>query len=228
VALAAANGAMHAQKREFCFGMIEAVDVRPGFCVVAGFAAERRTIGAFAGHAIVELALVWIGVAGGAGAVLKMEGENFVGAAGRADFMAIGAGDRGMCASKGKTRAAVLGDGVGSAVEIDNRVAGLAAVVVRSRGELIVVSVLVAIAAEFEFDAVDCVFSGGDVTLGAIHLDVLALQRVVRGVMLFHAEERGFPAVHGVALGAFASLRASFELALVRIGFVAVVAIYEG
>ena len=48
---------------------------------MAGFAAEGRAIGAFASHAIVEFAFVRIFVAGGAGAILKMERKNFVGAA---------------------------------------------------------------------------------------------------------------------------------------------------
>ena len=78
VAITAGDGAMRADKCELGLGMIEAVDIRPGTSVVAGFAAEGSAIGAFASHAIVELALVRIFVTGGAIAIFEMERKNFV------------------------------------------------------------------------------------------------------------------------------------------------------
>lgn len=44
----------------------------------------------------------------------------------------------------------------------------------------------------------------------------------MRSFVLFHTEKRRLPSVDGVALGAFALLRTSFELLVVRIGHVAV------
>lgn len=64
-------------------------------------------------------------------------------------------------------------------------------------------------------------------TLGAFHGNVLALQRVLGAVVLLHAEERRFPAIHGVAFRAFPFFRPSFELTLVRIRLVAVRTIGE-
>jgi len=85
---------MSAQKGEFSLGVIEAVDVRPGFYGVASFAAERRAIGAPASHTVVELAFVRILVASGARAIFEMERKNFVWAASQADFVAISTGNR--------------------------------------------------------------------------------------------------------------------------------------
>ena len=174
----AGDGTMRAEEREFCFGVVEAGYVHPGFCGVAGFAAEGGAVGALAVHAVVEFALVRIGVAGGAATVREVEGQDFVGATGSAELVAFGAGDRGVRGAEGEASAVVLGDGVGGAVEIDDRVAGFAFVVVRRGGELIVVSVLVAVGAGGEFNFVERVFAAGacgDVALGAFHFDVLAL-----------------------------------------------------
>lgn len=96
VALRARDGAMRAEKKEFCFGVVEAGYVRPGFCGVAGLAAERGTVGALAAHAVAEFAFVRIGMAGGAGAFGEMKWQNFVGSAGSAEFVALGAGDCGV------------------------------------------------------------------------------------------------------------------------------------
>jgi len=145
---------------------------------VAGLAAEGGAVGALAGHAIVEFAFVGIDVAGGAGAIREVEGQDLVGTAGGSEFVAICAGDRGVSTGQGETRGVVFGDGVSSAVEIDNGVAGFAPVVVRRDGELVVVGVLVAVGANREFNFVAGVFavgSGGNVTLGAFDFDVLAL-----------------------------------------------------
>jgi len=62
---------------------------------------------------------------------------------------------------------------------------------------------------------------------GAVHSDVLAAERILRSVVLLHAEERRLPPVHRVAFRAFAFFRTRIELAFVRIGLVAVSAVCE-
>src|SRR5258708_15200847 len=52
--------------------------------------------------------------------------------------------------------------------------------------------------------------------------NVFALQRVLGCVVFFHAEERGFPSLHGMTFRALALFRASFELSFVGIGLVTV------
>ena len=81
VAIGARNGAMRSEKRIFCFGVIEAGNIAPGFYVVAGFAAEGRSVTSLARHLHDELSFVRIDVARGAGAVLEMERQDFVGTA---------------------------------------------------------------------------------------------------------------------------------------------------
>ena len=89
--IAALDGAVRAEQREFRFRVVEAVDVRPGSHVMAGFAAEGRAVGAALRHAVLELAVMRIVVACRTGQVLEMEGQDFVGAACGAYLMAIGA-----------------------------------------------------------------------------------------------------------------------------------------
>ena len=75
---AASDGAMGANQREFRFCVIEARHIRPGFRVVAGFTTEAATVGAFAFHAILEFAVMRVGVASGAGHIVEAERQNFV------------------------------------------------------------------------------------------------------------------------------------------------------
>ncbi len=179
---------MSANKRELGPGMIEAIHVCPGAHAVAGFAAEGRAIGAFASHAIVELTFVRIFVAGNTVAVFKMERKNLVGAAAKTGPVAIRTGDSYVRPCQRETCGFVFRNGESGAMEINNRMAVLAAIVVWCGGELVVVRVLVAIEACAEFHFVDGVFACGNMALRAFHGDVLALQRIVRGVVFLHAE----------------------------------------
>ena len=61
--------------------------------------------------------------------------------------------------------------------------------------------------------------------LVAFNGDVFALKRVFGCVVLFHAEKRGFPAIHGVAFRALAPFGTCFELALVGVRFMTIIAI---
>jgi hypothetical protein len=81
VAIAANDGSMCAHQRKFRLRMIEASDVNPGPRVVTGLAAQRPSIRALLRHALLELALVRIGMACGTSTILKMEGQNLVGSA---------------------------------------------------------------------------------------------------------------------------------------------------
>jgi len=165
---------MSAEQGELCLGMIEAVDIAPGLYVVASLAAERSAVGAFAGHAIVEFALVRILMACRAGAVLKVEGQNLVGAAACAGLVTIIAGDGRVRAGEGEFGVAVLGDSERGAMPILDGVTRFAAIVVRGGGKLLIVGIFVAIGAICELHLINRIFAGGDVALGAIDFDVLA------------------------------------------------------
>ena len=71
--------------------MVKAVDVRPGPRIVAGFAPQGRAICAALRHAVLEFAMVHVGVTGRAGPLLEMERQNLIRSACRAHFMTVGA-----------------------------------------------------------------------------------------------------------------------------------------
>ena len=225
--VSANDSAMRAQQREFRFTVIKSVDVPPRLGIVASLAAERRAVRAFSRHAVVELALVRILVAGGTSPVLEFEWQNFVGAAGCTELVAVDASNRRVCAGQGKARGSMLGDGKRGAMEIDHRVAAFALVAIGCGGELIVVGVLVAIAARPKLYFVNRLLARRNVALPALDLDVLALQWITRIVVLLHSEEGGLPAIQIVAFRALAFLWASLKLPLVGIRPVAVVAVRE-
>jgi len=104
---------MGAEQRKFRLRVIEAVDVVPGFGAVAGFAAEGGSVGALAGHFLIELTLMRILVASGAVAVLKAERKDFVSAPCKADLVAVRAGYRRVCSSERVPGFAMFRDGVG-------------------------------------------------------------------------------------------------------------------
>lgn len=74
-----------------------------------------------------------------------------------------------------ETRAPMFRNGVRAAMEVRNRVAVFAPVIIRRCRELVVVRILVTIRAQRELHFVDRIPARRDVTLRAIHLDVLAL-----------------------------------------------------
>jgi len=113
-------------------------------------------------------------------------------------------------------------------VPIGHRMAILAAVLRRCRGELAVVGIFVAIGAGLKPDLVNGVLACRYVALGALHLGMPALQGVFRRVVFGHAKRRWLPTIHGMAFRAFALLGPRVELTLMRIGCVAVSARCEG
>jgi len=107
-------------------------------------------------------------------------------------------------------------------VKIGDAVAVFATIRVSSLGELPGVDVLVAIHAGRKFDVVQSVFAGRYMALVARDRHMLSLERIVRGRVLLHAELGGLPAGDGMAFRAFALTGPSLELALVRIGGMAI------
>jgi len=102
MALAARHNSMGALQRKFCFRMVESAYVDPRARYVTRFATLRRAIGFFLGHAVFKLTLVGIGVAGGACAVLKMEGQNLICSPPQARLVALGTGNCHVSAGQGK------------------------------------------------------------------------------------------------------------------------------
>ena len=228
MAFVACNRAMSSYQGKFRFRMVKAADVDPGPGGVAGFAAQRSAIGALLRHAVLEFALVGIGVAGGAGAVLEMERQNLVGSSSEAHFVAFRAGHGHMRPGQDKPRVLVLGNRECRAMKVLYGMAILATVLIGSGGKLFVMRVLMAIRAGREFHLVEGVFSGGRMTFVAGDGGMFSFQRIVRSRVLFHAEQRWLPALDGVALGAFSLARPRLELPLMGIGIMAIGALGEG
>ena len=89
----ARDPAMGTRQGKFRFGMVETADVDPGFGGMARLATQRCPIGALGCHALLEFALVGVGMAGGARHVFEMERQNLVFSSGKAHFVAIRAAD---------------------------------------------------------------------------------------------------------------------------------------
>jgi hypothetical protein len=105
--------------------------------------------------------------------------------------------------------------------------AALAAVCVWSAGELTGMLIPMAVAALRKLEFVDSILALREMALIALHLRMLALQRISSGSVLLHAEGGGFEAVHGVAGSAFPSVWPFGELATVRIGLMTIDALPE-
>ena len=118
-----------------------------------------------------------------------MEGKHFVGTSAHTELVTIRAGNCDVRTLEREARSAMLCDGVASAVPILNGVTIFAAIFVGGRCELIVVRILVAVQTIGKLNFIDSIFASGDMALGTVNLNVFAFQRVLRSVVLFHAEQ---------------------------------------
>lgn len=107
------------------------------------------------------------------------------------------------------------------------RMAPFAGVKVRRSGELSIVLVFVAIGAARKLNLEKRVFPFGDMTFRALHREVLSLQGVRRGRMLFRRERRRLESFHRVAARALRASRTLGELPIVWILLVAIHACSE-
>ena len=189
VTSAAFHHAMRPKQWKLGLGMVESVDVGPRSRVVAGFAAEQRAIGTPLRHAILELPVMRVRVASRAAHILETERKNFIGAASRSHFVAIGARYGGVGAGEWEPRAPMFGDAIGGTVKIQDRMAAFAAILVRRGGKLVVMRILVAIGAGREFHLIDRVFTRRQMAFPAFDGNMFAAQGVCGRVVLLHAEE---------------------------------------
>ena len=222
VAFVACNGAMSSDQGKFGFRVVEAADVDPGPGAVARFAAQRGPIGALLGHALLEFALVGIGVAGGACAVFEMERQNLVRSSAQARFVTLRAGDGHVRPGQHKAGVLVLGNGERRAMKVLYGVAILATILVRGGGKLLVMRILVAIGAGREFHFVDGVFAGWRMAFVAGDDRMLPLERIMRRRVFLDAKLRWLPALNGVALRTLSLAHPRLELSFMRIGRVAI------
>ena len=79
VTITALDGAMRSEQREFSFRMVEAVHVRPGPYVMAGFASLRRAVGAQLRLLFLKFTVMGIFMAAGAAHVFPAEWKELIG-----------------------------------------------------------------------------------------------------------------------------------------------------
>jgi len=224
---AAGHAPVRPFERELGFRMVESAHIGPGAHVMAGFTSQRGAIRAQRRHALLEFPTVGVLMAGGASTVLEMERQHLVGPPAQTHLVTIRARHRDVSSRKHEPGFAVHGDGIVRSVEIFDGVAFLTPILVGRSGKLPVVDVLVAIGTRFEFDPIDRVLPSGEVAFGTLHLYVLALERILRAGVFFHAERGRLEPIHRVARGAFALVRSRAKLALVRIWSVTIHALRE-
>lgn len=168
--------------------MIEAVDIDPRPGAMARFAPQGRAICFFGRHTILEFALVRIGMAGGARAVLKVERQNLVCSSAKASLMAIRTGNCDVCSGQHKVCFLVFGDGECAAVEVLDRVTIVTSVLVRSGGELLVVLIFMAIRTRGKFHFILRFFPGRRMAFITRNSCMLAVERVFRCRVFLYSE----------------------------------------
>ena len=102
-------------------------------------------------------------------------------------------------------------------MKILHGVAVFAAIIVRRASELTIVHVFMTVDTVGEFHLVNRVFASGQMALVALHLDVLAFERISRCNVLLDPEERWLPPFYRVAFRALTLLGTRLKLALVGV-----------
>jgi len=168
-------------------------------------------------HGLVELAFMRVLMADGAGAVVEAVDHRVLGLGSGTLLVAITAGSCDMAAGEREARLLVLRQREGRGMVTLEVVALFAAIQVRRSGELTLVLVFVTVHAFAELDLEERVLPLGYMAPFALHLGVLAFQRVSAFGVFFHSISRRLEAVQGVTAGAFDSPRSFHELAVVHV-----------
>jgi hypothetical protein len=201
--------------------MIELRYVLPVPLLVTRLAAGGRAVRLSRCHAGLELPLMRILVT----AVTVQVGESEVprlGVAALGIVVALPAGYGGVRSEQRKAGLLVPRQGKGGSLESLYAVAFLAAIQVRRGGKLVLMFVGVAVRTLAKLDSIIRGLTSRHVALRARNRRVAALQWVTRNLVRGNIEQRGLPAVDGVASGALALVRTAGKLAVVRIGLVTV------
>ena len=210
---------VRAQQRERGFGVIKDDKVFPVLAGMASLAAKRRSVRARLLHALGELPLVRVFVAGFAIQCLPVIEHHRLRHRIRMFrlFMAIRTGNRNMSARQNKPRFLVPLQSKCRRLPSPDRMALLALVPIRLIHKLAIMRIRMAIGAILELHFVERVLALRNMALGAFHLEVLSLQRIVGRVVVFGRKRRRLPPVHSVARRTFNALRPLRKLPVVRI-----------
>lgn len=203
-------------------GMIEADDIGPDLGRVASFAADRAAVGAGLLHPFGELAIVRVVVTRHTSDVSEVIGHGRSGGRRLPGLVAIEAGHGHVPARKREAGFVMPPQSEGGRRVGLDRVAILAAAIVRRPGELAFVDVRVTVQTLGVFEAIIRALPGGNVTLGAGNRGVFSLQRVACGGVLGHSELCSLEAFDRVASLAGAAVLAGTKLSTMRIRSMAI------
>ena len=170
-------------------------------------------------HALGELTMMDVFMAGGAGETSEMEGY-YLGTFER--FVTFVAGNGEMASGEREAGGLMLIDGVVGCLEGRALMAALAAIEPWGRSELALVHILVAVRAARKIQLEAGVFAGGRVATGAGHILMREDDGEASLRMLGDCEGRRTPSLNRMAALAFAAIRAMGELTVVRIGLVTI------
>jgi len=202
--------------------MIETRKVGPGFDRVARFTSSCSSVSPPLSHLFIELAVMWVLVAAGAGAVVETIRRGRCRGTFATCRVALGTGYGEMSASQGKAALLVLRDRVCRRAKAFDRVAQFAPVLVRSCCKLTRVCVAMAIETFREGYLVLRRGPRGHMALIATDALMFAFERVGGQSMLLDSKQRGLPTIHGVTPRTFALVLSLCELASMWIGCVAI------
>lgn len=209
--------------------MIETRELLPRFGGVANLAPSGRSIGAKLLHAFVKLALVRVLVAARTRKILPVIGHNWLRRSFRIGllFVTICTGNGNVAAGQHEVRLFVPNQRKRRGFIPLQRMAALAGVEVRSRRELGIVLVFVAIGATRKLNFEKRVFAFGDMTFGAFNGEMFPFERIGGSRVIFRREGRRFETLHCVASSAFGAGWALRELPIMWVGLMAIDALRE-
>lgn len=194
---------------------------------MAGLASGDRTVGSRLLHALLKLPFVRISVAAGATQILPAINNRGLRLEVRRLLVTFGARGCDVPAGQHEVRLLVLDQGERGRLVSLKIMAAFAGVEVGCRGKLPRMTVDVTIGAALKLEPEQCVLSFRDMTLCTVCPCVLPLQRIRARRMLLDRVCRRLPTVHRMARNALSAVRPLSELAIVRIGLVAIHALLE-
>ena len=190
VATPARDAAMTSHQVECRGGMIEAGNLRPSLCGMAGLASDGNPLRSCFLHPLGELAAVGIFMAARTGEIAEAVRDRESSAQGLLRLMAIAAGHGHVSAGQREARPPMPIEGKGGGSKAFDRMAAFTAVVVRRTRKLPLMNVRMAIRAMAVFDLVERFQPGRQMAFGTGNCGMPALQRIRGCGVIRHSEFR--------------------------------------
>lgn len=194
---------------------------------MARLASRCRPVGAYCLHSLLELPLMRILMATGAGQVLPVVNDRRFGREVRGFLVAIATWNGDVPVGEQEARFLVTRQRKRGWLVTLQIVAAVTSIEIWRGGKLTGMPIAVAIGAALEFDFEYRFLSPRNVALCALQPGMSALQRICTQGVLFHRKCRWLPAIDGMAGRTLSTISPLAELAMMRIVVVAVHALGE-